>query len=301
MGVMDRHSKLLVIGDVAWDVVMRPAGDLVWASDVYGRVDLLPGGSAANVAVWATRLGAAARLVGKVGDDHFGRMMREHLRTEGLEAGLVEAPGEQTTRIGVVIRADGEHAFVTDHSDPLRLGPADLPIELLDGVALVFLNGYAVFMAGSPGFAAGLLDEARRRRIAVAFDPSSFSLIRRYGGQRLLQGLGRLDLLLANEEEAAALLGLPDGAEPSELSPLLEFAETVVVKRGPRGAAALTQGGWTRSAAEEARVVDTMGAGDAFDAAFLAARLGGASLDEALTRGNHLGAHVATRLGAQTP
>ncbi len=84
------------------------------------------------------------------------------------------------------------------------------------------------------------------------------------------------------------------------LRPLLEFAETVVVKRGPRGAAALTREGWTHRPAEGVRVVDTTGAGDAFDAAFLVARLGGAPVEEALGRGNQLGARVACRMGAQT-
>lgn len=298
---MDRDPTLVVIGDVAWDVVMRPAADLVWASDVYGRVDLLAGGSAANVAVWARRLGANARLVGAVGDDPFGRLMREHLQREGLDRDLIGAPGRETTRIGVLIRPDGEHAFVTDHSDPLRLHPGDLPVSLLDGAGLVFLNGYAVFMAGSPEFAGDLLHEARRRGVRVAFDPSSSSLIRRHGGRRLLEGVGRLDLLLANEEEAAALLGLAGQAAGEDpLAPLLEFAETVVVKRGARGAAALTSAGWTRAAAHEVRVVDTTGAGDAFDAAFLVAHLAGTPMGEALARANELGARVAGRLGAQT-
>jgi len=295
--------SLLAIGDVAWDIVVRPAGDLVWASDVYGRVDLLPGGSAANVAVWARRLGAGVRLVGKVGGDLLGALMREHLRAEGLEGGLIEATGEETTRIGVVIRPDGEHAFVTDHSHPLRLAAEDLPLRLLDGAGMVFLNGYAVFMAGSPGFAAPLLAEARRRGIAVAFDPSSFSLIRRHGGRQLLEDIGPLDVLLTNEEEAAALLGADAGdagAAQPDLAPLLGAATLVVVKRGPRGASALTRDGWTHAPAGRIHVVDTMGAGDAFDGAFLEAWLRGAGLGEALRRANQLGAHVAGRLGAQT-
>lgn len=298
---MDRGSRLLVIGDIAWDVVMRPSADLVWASDVYGRVDLLAGGSAANVAVWARRLGADTRLVGTVGDDPFGRLMREHLQREGLDRDLTCAPGRDTTRIGVLIRPDGEHAFVTDHSDPLRLQAGDLPVSLLDDAGLVFLNGYAIFMAGSPEFARALLHEARRRGVGVAFDPSSFSLIRKHGGRRLLEGVGRLDVLLANEEEAAALLGVPvQAAGDDVLAPLLEFAGTVVVKRGARGAAALTREGWTHAPAHEVQVVDTTGAGDAFDAAFLVAYLAGTSMGEALARANELGARVAGRLGAQT-
>jgi ribokinase len=286
--------KILVVGDIAWDVLMRPSGELVWGADVFGRVDLFPGGSAANVAVWATRGGAAVSLVGQVGEDLLGELMRAHLSSEGVARFVQTVPGGHTMRIGVVIRQDAEHAFVTDHSHPLRLSQADLPHALLDGVDAVFLNGYAVFMAGTAAFAADLLAEARRRRILVAFDPSSFSLIRHYGASRLLDEIGPLDVLLANEEEARTLLGGGD------LSGLLSRAALAVIKRGGDGAIALRPGQQLAAAAEPIVVADTTGAGDAFDAAFLVEYLEHRDLARALAAANRLGGHVASRLGAQT-
>jgi ribokinase len=286
--------RLLVIGDIAWDVLLRPAGDLVWGADVYGHVDLFPGGSAANVAVWARRLGAEVSLVGQVGDDRLGRLMRAHLEAEGVGGSVRTVPGGETMRIGVVIRPDAEHAFVTDHSRPLRLSPADLPLSLLDGVDAVFLNGYSVFMAGSATFATALLGEARRRRIAVAFDPSSFSLIRAYGAGRLLEEMGPLDILLANEDEARALV-----PSTGDLEELLARAALAVVKRGGDGALALQASGALPAAAEPITVADTTGAGDAFDAAFLVDFLARGDLASALAAANRLGARVASQLGAQ--
>jgi sugar/nucleoside kinase (ribokinase family) len=285
--------RLLVIGDVAWDVLMRPSGDLVWGSDVYGHVDLMAGGSAANVAVWARRLGASVTLVGHVGDDRFGELMRAHLESEGVADFVRVVPGGQTMRIGVVIRPDAEHAFVTDHSHPPHLTSDDLPLTLLDQADAVFLNGYAVFMAGSASFASALLAEARQRGILVSFDPSSFSLIRKYGPGRLLDEIGRIDVLLANEDEVGALL-------PGEsLSSLLARAAVAVVKQGGQGATALHAGDTVAAAAEPITVVDTTGAGDAFDAAFLVEYLAHRDLARALAAANHLGGHVASRFGAQ--
>jgi ribokinase len=286
--------RLLVIGDIAWDVLVRPAGELVWGADVYGHVDLFPGGSAANVAVWARRLGAEVSLVGQVGDDRLGSLMRAHLEAEGVGRSVRTVPGGETMRIGVVIRPDAEHAFVTDHSRPLRLSPADLPLSLLDGVDAVFLNGYSVFMAGSATFAAALLGEARRRRIAVAFDPSSFSLIRTYGASRLLEEIGPLDILVANEDEARALV-----PSTGDLEELLARAALAVVKRGGDGALALQASGTLPAAAEPITVADTTGAGDAFDAAFLVDFLTRGDLASALAAANRLGARVASQLGAQ--
>jgi ribokinase len=286
--------RILVVGDIAWDVLMRPAGELVWGADVYGHVDLFPGGSAANVAVWAKRLGAEVSLVGQVGADRLGDLMRAHLDDEGVGACVRTVPGGHTMRIGVVVRPDAEHAFITDHSRPLRLDAGDLPLALLDDADAVFLNGYAVFMAGSASFAAPLLAEARRRGILVAFDPSSFSLVRAYGAPRLLGDVGALDLLIANAEEARALV--PGG----QLAGLLSPTAVAVVKKGGDGATAFGPGGPVSSPAEPIVVADTTGAGDAFDAAFLVEYLSHRDLRLALAAANHLGAHVASRLGAQT-
>lgn len=291
---MSTPVRLIVVGDIAWDLLMRPAADLVWGSDVYGSVDLLPGGAAANVAVWAHRLGANPLLAGNVGDDRLGDLMKLHLEREGLELHLGRVSGGSTTRIGIVIRADGERAFVTDHRRPLRLSADDLPLGLLDGADALFLNGYAVFMAGGTSFAGPLLDEARRRGVPIAFDPSSFTLIRHYGARRLLDELGHLDVLLANEEEWQALAGTGD------TSALLERVGLVVIKQGAEGATALSGAARLSSPAVKVKVADTTGAGDAFDAAFLAEYFSGRNLSEALAAGNRLGGQVAGRVGAQT-
>ena len=289
----ERPPRLLVIGDIAWDVLMRPSGELVWGADVMGHVDLMPGGSAANVAVWARRLGADVTLVGLIGEDRLGDLMRAHLEVEGVADFVRVVPGGETMRIGVVVRPDAEHAFVTDHSHPPRLTADDLPLSLLDGADAVFINGYAVFMAGSASFASGLLAEARRRGILVAFDPSSFSLIRRYGATKLLGEIGHLDILLANRDEAGALV--PTRPE----SDLLIHASVAVVKRGAQGATALHAGLPVSVPAEPITVADTTGAGDGFDAAFLVEFLTHRDLARALAAANRLGGHVAARLGAQ--
>jgi ribokinase len=297
-----RSLRLLAVGDIAWDILVRPSGEFVWGSDVYGHVDLFAGGSSANVAVWARRLGARATLVGKVGGDRLGDLMRAHLEAEGVAGGVTSVAGAATTRIGVVVRPDGEHAFVTDHTHPLRLDAHDLPLSLLDETDVVFLNGYAVFMAAGAGFASALLGEARRRGIAVAFDPSSFALIARYGGSRLLSEIGSLDVLLANEQELEAL------TEGRGADTLLGQVRVLVVKRGGNGALAVHRtddgddgGRIVRHESSALRVdaIDTTGAGDAFDAAFLVDYFSHGDVKVALAAANLLGGRVASCYGAQ--
>lgn len=287
--------RLLVVGDIAWDIFIRPEGDLVRGSDVFGTVDVMPGGAAANVAVWARRLGATVTLVGKVGDDTLGTLMLAHLRTEGVGQHVITVPGAPSTRVAILVSADGEHSFVVDHTKVLRFDDGDAPPSLLDSADAVFFNGYDIFLAGSTSFLEPLLAEARARRLPVVFDPSSFTLIQAYGPERLLRGVGPLDVLIANAEEAD---GLRDDRPLAELVPR---ATLLVVKRGADGASAHSAGGATHAGAAPVSVVDTTGAGDAFDAAFLVEWLRTQDVDTALHAGNRLGAHVARHLGAQPP
>jgi sugar/nucleoside kinase (ribokinase family) len=285
--------RLVVIGDIAWDIFIRPERDLVRGSDVFGTVDVMPGGAAANVAVWATRLGAAVTLKGKIGDDTLGTVMFAHLTSEHVAAHVDVVPGGLTTRVGILVSADGEHSFVIDHTKVLRFGDGDAPLTLLDGADAVFFNGYEIFLARSATFLSALLDEARRRSIPIIFDPSSFTLIRQYGADRLLQEVGPLDILIANDDEARAL------APAEGVHGLLRFTRLLIVKQGPSGAAALDAGGWHQEPGLPIAAVDTTGAGDSFDAAFVVTWLTTHDTAAALRAGNRLGAHVASYLGGQ--
>jgi ribokinase len=287
--------RLLVIGDIAWDILVRPQTDLVWGSDVFGAVELMPGGSAANVAVWARRLGADVTLVGKIGDDVLGEVMLRHLASEGLSGEIRTVPGGFTTRVGVVVAAHGEHAFVTDHTRLLDFSAGELRQSLLDQVDAIFFNGYGVFTSGSAAFMADLLQEARRRGLLIAFDPSSFALIRAYGPARLLDEAGHLDLLMANDDEVRAL------SEGRPVTTLSTRASLVVIKQGADGATAVASDGPVQAAPVPVVIVDTTGAGDGFDAAFLVEFLRHRDISRALRAANRLGSHVAGSLGAQPP
>jgi ribokinase len=285
--------RLLVIGDIAWDIFIRPEGDLVRGSDVLGTVDVMPGGAAANVAVWARRLGADVTLVGKIGDDTLGTLMHTHLRGEGVGHHVITTPGGPSTRVGILVSADGEHSFVIDHTKVLRFEEGDAPPSLLEASDAVFFNGYDIFLARSATFLGALLAEARRRRLPVVFDPSSFALIEAFGPERLMDSVGPIDVLLANDAEADALrAGRP-------LESLGAWARLTVVKQGSRGASAYATGDAWHAAARAVTVVDTTGAGDAFDAAFMVEWLTSRNVEAALQAGNRLGAHVAAHLGAQ--
>jgi 2-dehydro-3-deoxygluconokinase len=106
----------------------------------------------------------------------------------------------------------------------------------------------------------------------------------------------RADLLLGGEHELAELVGASGGRELAERCRELGPSE-VVLKRGPGGAAALTPEAWVEHRPAPSPDLDPVGAGDAFNAGYLAARLSGASTEEALEQGARSGADVASAVG----
>ena len=289
----DKKPRIISLGDIAWDFLLETPQGLIWGSDVPGRVDFSYGGSACNFAVWASRCGAEARLLGKVGDDLFGKLMVQHLKDEEVEFPLSPIPGARTARIGVLVSPEGERAMVMDKDPRLAFSPADFAPELFEGLDLLFFTGYTVFNRSSVDFLELILTYARKIGILIAFDPSSFHLMEEFGHQELIELVSPLDFLMLNEDEASIFAGGED------FTRMLTFTKMVVIKRGPRGATALWDKKELSLPAFAASVLDTTGAGDAFDAAFLVSHLKGKSMEEALEQANAIGGFVVGQKGAQ--
>ena len=77
-----------MLGDFAWDVLIRTNSELLHGGDTFGEVMLTPGGSAANVAVWARRNGTDTSFIGKIGRDRFGQLAEEDLAREKVAPGM---------------------------------------------------------------------------------------------------------------------------------------------------------------------------------------------------------------------
>ena len=118
---------MCVVGDFAWDVLIRTNIELLRGGDTFGEVTLLPGGSGANVAVWAARCGLDVHFVGKVGRDRMGQLAAEDLAEEGVAHDLVEAGSNTTGSVAVFVDHTGERSMVSDHGADFDLLPSELP------------------------------------------------------------------------------------------------------------------------------------------------------------------------------
>jgi sugar/nucleoside kinase (ribokinase family) len=288
--------KVLVVGDVMIDLLVRPEGPLAIGSDRRATIVARPGGSAANQAVWLAHLGVAASFVGRVGaGDH--RAQSEWFARVGVQPSLAADPVRETGRLIALVDPSGERSFLTDRGANDGLCEADIPDGLIAGADAIHLSGYS-FVAPSPRRAV-LSVMARAADIPVSVDPASFEFLREMGPANFLEWTRGAAICFPNSDEAAVLTGHSDPA--AQLDELARHYPLVVVKRGQQGCEAASGASRWREPAPLAKVIDTTGAGDAFVAAFLAAKLGQASLQECLSRAVIAGARATETVGGGPP
>lgn len=296
---MTSAPRVVVVGDVMTDIIVRPEGPLIRGSDRRAHIERLPGGSGANQAAWLASAGLAVSFVGRVGASELDRHAGE-LRAHGVEPVLAADPARPSGTLVALIDSDGERSFLTDRGANAGLGSDDLSVTLLDGAALLHVSGYALVDPGPRMAVLAYAAEATRRGVPVSWDPGSAGFLRDLGPEQVLAWTHGAWLCVPNEEEATLLAGSSDPEE--QRSRLLNAYHGVAIKRGALGADAAFRGqsAWQERAPPRT-ALDTTGAGDAFLAGFVASLLRGASLQSSLAEAVGWGSWAVTRLGGRPP
>jgi len=286
---------VLVVGDVATDVVAVVSGEPAPGSDRPATIRTRGGGAGANVAVHLARLGVPVVLAGCVGDDAAGRGLAAELTAAGVRTALRTVPGSSTATIVSLVEPGGQRSMLADRGANLALRPDDVPAP--GPGDHLHLSGYALLDPGPRPAALAALAAAAAAGCTVSVDPASTGPLRAYGTERWLADTAGATLLLPNAEEAALLTGC---AGPEEAARALAARHpAVAVSLGADGALWASGGEVLHRPAHPARVLDSTGAGDAFAAGLLAAWLAGRPPAEALDAGLALAATVVTRAGAR--
>ena len=281
------RSCLAVVGDLVEDVVVWPDGPVRTGSDTPARVFHSRGGSAANVAVAAAGL-VPTRWIGCVGPDPLGDRLLAELTGAGVEV-RAQRRG-RTGTIVVLVDPDGERTFLPDRGAAGELDDVD-PTGL-DDVAVLHVPAYGLLGGRTAGSVHRLLTTAADRGVPVSVDASSWAVLRAYGleAYRDLVRRVRPVALFANADEARELELL---TRPIE-------GVRVVRKDGPRPTTVLEPDGTRLQVAVDPveGVRDSTGAGDAFAAGWLSARMAGLGARERVERGHQLARQVLTSPGA---
>lgn len=285
----------MIVGDVMMDVTARISSAIAFASDTPAEISVQPGGSAANTAAWMAASGHSATFVGCVGDDGFGRDVRDVLAAAGVDPRLSVSTVRPTGTCVVIVDDQHERTMFPDKgaNDELDAGSV-VALGLVPGDH-VHLSGYVLLNPRACLSGLRILQHARAAGATTSLDPASAGPLRQQR-EAFLEALPLVDIVIANEDEAAVLTGAENALDAVVL--LADMVPTAVVKRGSLGAVARDASDSVTQPALPAVVVDTTGAGDAFAAGFLGARLSGGALAAAVRAGQELAAEAVGRVGA---
>jgi 2-dehydro-3-deoxygluconokinase len=263
-------------------------------------LELKIGGAESNLAIALSRLGISAGWVGFLGDDEPGQLVLDRIRGEGVDTSRVRRLRDYPT--GLYLREQvGQAARVYYYrrgSAASAMAPDAFDPEYLEDAEFLHLTGITpALSAGCRDFVLWAAREARERGTRVSFDVNYRSKLWSPEEARALaeELLPRVDLLFAGDEEALALWGRDDEGFLRELA--ARGPQEVVLKKGGEGSVAVLGGEILEQPAFPVLEVDPVGAGDAFDAGYLAGHLWGLDPEQRLRAANAMGALSVATLG----
>ena len=292
----DGDGGLATLGETLGLLVAEDVGPLSLARSM--RLSM--GGAESNVAIGVARLGVAATWIGRLGDDPVGDLIERQLMAERVRCLAVR--DRSPTAIMLRERRTGTAARVSYYrhgSAGSHLQPGDLPDGVIEKAGVLHLSGITPALGPEP--AATVREAVRRAReagVPVSFDLNFRSRLWDAASaapvfRELAAGA---DILFAGDDEARIALGCDASTEPDVLAEALAELGPgeVVVKLGRRGATARIDGELMEVPAVPVHAVDTVGAGDAFVAGYLASRLLGRGVRERLSTAAVTGAFAVT-------
>jgi sugar/nucleoside kinase (ribokinase family) len=278
--------RVLVVGDANVDIEIRLPSDGRAATHTNPDPRLFGGGSAANTAAALARLGVESAFAGSVGDDSFGRFAVADLEAAGVDTSTVSvATDDATVAVIAVVQSDGDrliYVWPPSGGAHSALAPSDAVSAreaLLDAMAAARHAGIPVSFDLNLRLENWGWDDGFREVVASAVEHSNV-------------------ILGAASDEVGAFTGIDDPVAAAV--GLAGEGRIVVARLGSGGAVAAVAGEVFTAPGFDVPMVDSVGAGDAFNAGFIAARLQALSVETSLRWGNAVAALTITKSGARS-
>jgi ribokinase len=258
------NPEVTSIGDINVDLITCKLRDMPGRDSqvIAPEIVLSSGGCAANFAKAAGRLGLRTRFIGKLGDDIFGNFLRDDLRGVDLKLSM----GSGTGITVAITFEDNTRSFITYPGSNSELKVGDIDLNLIDGRCLHIAS---FFLQGLREDTPKILDYAHDRGMFVSFDtgwdPRGWS---DEDTELVKEMLEKVDIFFPNIREGRAITGARD--EREICGKLLALGPTIIgLKKGGDGSYIATQDKCYTIPPFKIKTVDTTGAGDVFDAAFI--------------------------------
>ncbi|GAB6172606.1 ribokinase [Paradesulfitobacterium aromaticivorans] len=290
---MNHRPKIVVIGSLNMDLVVKAVrapkrGETVMGEEIY----FIPGGKGANQAVGLARLGAETTMIGAVGSDAFGEELKKTLQKDGVNTSSVKVLDSAATGVASILLAEGDNSIVVVPGANARCLPEDLDRyeEMIAEADLMLLQleiplvtvEYAVKLAQKHGK-------------TVILNPAP--------AQSLSEDLlSKVDYLTPNRSELALIAWMSEESLIAKgMERLLDVGVSCCITTlGAEGAAFMEKGGsLVKVPGHKVSVVDTTGAGDAFNAGLAYALAQKKSIRQAVEFAGQVSALAVTKFGAQ--
>jgi sugar/nucleoside kinase (ribokinase family) len=291
-GAGGRDLDVVVVAEINVDVIVSGLAGLpvLGAERLVERVTLTAGSSGVLTATGLAALGLRVGVCGLVGADTFGQFMLAHLDRQGIDRSGVVVDPAQRTGASVLLSTPADRAILTFPGSMARATLQHIRFDVVARARHLHLSSYYLQAALRPQVPE-LLGRAHALGLTTSAD-TGHDPAEQWQVDGLLEGL---DVFLPNAVEAMALTGIPDVA--GALEQLAARVPNVAIKCGAQGAVGARGDHRVKLPAFPVAVQDTTGAGDAFDAGFLAGWLQGDDLARCLQRGNACGALTAGHIG----
>ncbi len=278
--VVTKQFDVAVVGEINVDLILQ--GNV---EPEFGQVEkivqdcrLSVGSSAAIFACGAARLGFRTAFIGIAGEDTFGRFMVAEMEARGIDTAGVILKSGLDTGISVILARQTDRAILTYPGSIPELTLADIDLSILSRSRHLHLASYFLLERLRPDVPV-LLEKARELGCSISMD-TNYDPAQQWNSG-LLDVFKQVDIFLPNETEIKAITRQTDLAKA--IDAILQRGPVVVVKLGRDGAIAKSPGGDAiQQQALQVQVVDTVGAGDSFDAGFIYGYLSGLDWHQSL-------------------
>jgi sugar/nucleoside kinase (ribokinase family) len=273
-----RPFDLLVAGEINPDLVL--SGNVL---PEFGQVEKLVdsatltiGSSSAIFACGAARLGLKVAFVGLCGDDVFGRFMLDEMQKRNVDVSNVIIHPDGQTGLSVILTQDTDRAILTHLGLITGLQASDISDSLLCQSRHLHVASYFLQTKLQPDLPS-LYQRARSLGLTTSLD-TNYDPSEKWDGFDEL--LSATDVFLPNKTEALSITKSNDAESASRQ--LASKSKLVAIKLGADGALVCSQNVIVRSSSISVNVIDTVGAGDTFDAGFLYGYLNNWPLEKSL-------------------